>query len=198
MSRAAQALGLFVIVAGLFYWWFWSVTTPRLWPWPAEISAPAISAEQAHIVKYDASGKRLWELEARTVQTAEDESIAEEVSVRFFDNEGHEVLRVIAPQARLNNHTQDLELLGAISATGNEFSFTAENLFWDNQRKILATPSVVRIERDGFTLTGRGLEYSSETGLATITSAAQLMLFPKKVGEKPLLLREGGGVRLQE
>lgn len=177
MSRAAQALGLLVIVGGLLYW-LWAAT-PRLWPEPSGISAPAISAERAQIVKYDASGKKLWELEAQSVQTTESESIAEEVSLRFFDGAGHETLHVLAPKARLNNRTEDLELLGPVRAQGSEFSFTTEDLFWDNQKKILATPSVVRIEREDFTLTGRGLQYSAETGLVTIMSEARLTLRPK-------------------
>lgn len=177
MSRAAQALGLLVIVGALLYW-LWA-TTPRLWLEPSGVSAPAISAERAHIVKYGAAGKKLWELEARSIQTTESESIAEEVFIRFFDTEGRETLLVLAPQARLNNRTEVIELLGPIRAQGSEFSFITENLFWDNQRKKLSTPSLVRIERDDFTLIGRGLEYSAETGRVTILSEARLTLRPK-------------------
>lgn len=174
MSRAAQALGLLVILGALFYW-LWA-TTPRLWPEPSV--APAISVERAHIVKYDSSGKKLWELEARSIQTTESESTAEEVSLRFFDGEGRETLHVLAPRARLNNRTEEIELLGPIRATGREFSLTTEDLFWDNQKKMLSTPSVVRIEREDFTLTGRGLQYSAETGLVTLLSEARLTLRP--------------------
>lgn len=159
-------------------YWLWA-TTPRLWPEPSGISAPVLSAERAHIVKYDAAGKKLWELEARSIQTTESESIAEEVSIRFFDTEGRETLRVLAPDARLNHRTEAIELLGPIRAQGSEFSFTTEDLFWDNQRKKLATPSLVRIERDDFTLIGRGLEYSAETGRVTVLSEARLTLRPK-------------------
>lgn len=177
MSRAAQAAGLLVIVGGLLYG-LWSAT-PRLWLEPSGASAPAISAERAQIVKYDASGKKLWELEARTVQTAERESTAHEVLLRFFDREGREILRVFAPSARLDNRTEDVALLGPVRAQGSEFSLTTADLFWDNQKKILATSSVVRIEREDFTLTGRGLQYSAETGLVTIVSEARLTLRPK-------------------
>jgi LPS export ABC transporter protein LptC len=174
MSRAAQAVGLLVIGGGLLYW-LWAAT-PHLWPEPSGISAPAISAEHAQIVKYDISGKKLWELHARTVQTTERESTAEEVLLRFFDGEGQETLTVRAPRARLNNHTEEIELLGPVRAHGSEFSFTAENLFWDGQK--LSTPSVVRIEGEDFLLTGRGFEYSE--GRATLLHEARLTLRAEK------------------
>jgi LPS export ABC transporter protein LptC len=172
MSRAAQAAGLLVIVGGLLYW-LWSVTPP-LWPEPS--AAPAISAERAQIVKYDMSGKKLWELEARAVQTTERESTADEVVLRFFDDEGHETLTVRAPQARLNNRADEIALLGPVRAHGSEFSFTAEDLFWDGQK--LWTPSVVRIEGEDFLLTGRGFEYFK--GRATLLHEARLTLRAEK------------------
>ncbi|GBC76236.1 Lipopolysaccharide export system protein LptC [bacterium HR07] len=167
------------MITGALFYWLWSAT-PRLWPEPSGISAPAISAEHAQIMKYDAAGKKLWELEARAMHTTESESIAEEVSLRFFDGAGREILHVRAPRARLNNRTEDLELVGSVRAQGSEFSFTAEDLFWDSQSKVLSTASRVRIEREDFTLTGRGLEYSAETGLVTIVSEARLIVRPKK------------------
>ncbi len=179
MSRSAQALGLLVSLGVIFLvYWLWS-TTPSIWPDTTDIPAPAISAERAQIIKYDAHGKKLWELEARSIATGDVESMAEEVSLRFFDSARRETLMVRAPQARLQNRTGNIELLGPVYATGSEFSFTTENLFWDSQKNMLSTKSVVRIERDDFILTGRGLEYSSETGLATILSEARLTLRPK-------------------
>jgi len=157
-----------VIVGGLLYW-LWSAT-PRLWPEPSGISAPAISAERARIVKYDISGKKLWELEARAVQTTERESTAEEVVLRFFDDEGQETLTVHAPKARLS--ADEIALLGPVRAHGSEFSLTTEDLFWEGQK--LWTPSVVRIEREDFLLTGRGFEYFE--GRATILHEARLTL----------------------
>lgn len=176
MSRAAQALGLLVTlgaIGGLF--WLWA-TMPNLWPDTLGPDAPAISAERAHILRYDDHGKKLWELEGRTITVHEDVSVAEEVTVRFFESGGTETLTVRAPQARLHNRSGDIELLGEISAVGREFSFVTENLSWDNQKKVLTTSSFVRIEREEFTLTGRGLEYFSETGRATILNDARLIL----------------------
>ena len=176
MSRTAQAVGLVVIViiVGLLISWLWS-TIPNLWPEVA-LPSPAISTEHARIIKYDAQGKKLWELEADSMRVTESDSVAERIVLRFFDSDGRETLTVRAPQARLHNRTGDIELLGSLVATGSEFSFTTENLFWDNEKKLLSTPAAVRIERDDFTLIGRGLEYSSETGLVTILGEAQLTL----------------------
>lgn len=145
------------------------------------LQSPAISAEQARIIKYNPQGKKLWELEARSMHVTETDSVAEKVLLRFFDSAGRETLTVQAPQARLHNHTGNIELLGPLVATGSEFSFMTENLYWDNEKKLLSTPSAVRIERDDLTLIGRGLEYSSETGLVTILGEAQLTL---RVGKK--------------
>ncbi len=179
MSRSAQALGLLVSLGVIFLvYWLWS-STPSIWPDTTDIPAPALSAERAHIIKYEADGKKVWELEARSIATGDVESIAEAVSLRFFDGESRETLLVRAPQARLHNRTGNVELLGPVYATGSEFSFTTENLFWDSQKKMLSTKSVVRLERDDFILTGRGLEYSSEAGLATVLSEARLTLRPK-------------------
>ncbi len=176
MSRASQALGLLVTVGGIAgLYWLW-VTMPSLWPDPVEPRAPAISAERAHIVRYDDQGKKLWELDCRSMAIQEEISVAEEVAMRFFDGDGTETLAVRAPRARLHNRTGNIELLGAISAVGQEFSFATENLLWDNQKKILSTSSFVRVEREEFTLTGWGLEYSSETGRATILNDARLIL----------------------
>lgn len=176
MSRATKIFGLLVSLGlGALICWLWSATL-SLWPEMDSLNAPAISAEHAHITKYDDHGKRLWEIHARIMQTGEHESTATDVTVRFFDSEETVALTVIAPQARLQNLTGDIELLGAIRAQGSEFSFTTENLYWDNHKKTLSTASPVRVERDEFTLTGQGLEYSAETGLATIVSGARLIL----------------------
>lgn len=138
--------------------------------------APAISAEHAHIVHYDDQGKKLWELEGRTMTVQEAISVAEEVTLRFFNSDGSETLTVQAPQARLHNRSGDIELLGEISAVGREFSFVTENLSWDNQKKVLTTSSAVRVEREEFALTGRGFQYFAETGRATILNEARLIL----------------------
>ncbi|MFN4218653.1 MAG: LPS export ABC transporter periplasmic protein LptC [Candidatus Bipolaricaulia bacterium] len=175
MSRTAKAGSLVMIVGlGVLILWLWA-SLPTLWP-EMTLQSPAISAEGARIIKYDAQGKRLWELEADSMHVTESDSMAERIVLRFFDSDGRETLTVRAPQARLPNRTGDIELLGPLVATGSEFSFTTENLFWDNEKRLLSTPSAVRIERDDFTLIGRGLEYSSETGLVTILGEAQLTL----------------------
>ncbi|MCX8104053.1 MAG: LPS export ABC transporter periplasmic protein LptC [Candidatus Bipolaricaulota bacterium] len=176
MSRASQALGLLVIgglIGGLY--WLWA-TMPSLWSDEGELRAPAISAESARIVRYDDHGKKLWELKGRSLTVQEDVSVGEEVTLRFFDSEGGEVLVVWAPQARLHNRTGDIELLGEISAVGREFSFVTRDLIWDNSKKLLKTESSVRIEREEFVLTGEGLEYLAETGRATILRDARLIL----------------------
>ncbi len=167
-----------IVGLGVLVSWLWS-SLPNLWP-ELPLHSPAISAEQARITKYDAQGKKLWELEAHSMHVTESDSVAEEVLLRFFDGEGRETLTVRAPQARLHNRTGDIELLGPLIATGSEFSFTTENLYWDNEKKLLSTPSAVRIERHDFTLTGQGLEYSAETGLVTILGGARLTLRARK------------------
>jgi LPS export ABC transporter protein LptC len=167
-----------IVGLGVFISWLWS-SIPSLWP-EITLQSPAISAEQARITQYDAQGKKLWELEAHSMQVTESESVAETALLRFFDSEGRETLTVRAPQARLHNRTGNIELVGSIVATGSEFSFITENLYWDNEKKLLSTPSAIRIERDDFTLIGQGLEYSSETGLVTIVSEARLTLRQEK------------------
>lgn len=166
------------VALGWLAYWLWS-STPTIWPEAADRGAPAIALEQAQISKHDVDGKKLWELEARSMEAREAESVAQDVTLRFFDAEGRETLVVRAPQARLQNRTGDLELIGTVNATGSEFSFTTGNLRWDAQKKILSTESPVRVEREDFTLTGRGFEYSSETGLATVKSEARLSLRQK-------------------
>lgn len=163
-----------IVGLGVLISWLWSAI-PNLWPEGA-LPSPAISAEGARIVKYDAQGKKLWELEANSIHVTESDSVAERIVLHFFDSNGRETLTVRAPQARLHNRTGDIELLGPLVATGSEFSFMTENLYWDNEKRLLSTPAAVRIERDDFTLIGRGLEYSSETGLVTILGEAQLTL----------------------
>lgn len=175
MSRTAKAAGL-VLIGGIIWgmWWLWS-SMPDLWP---EVSpdAPAISTEGARIAHYDAQGQKLWELEARLIKVQEEFSVADEVTVHFFDNARHETLTVQAPHARLHNKTGDIELTGMVTAVGQEFSLTTENLFWDNTKKVLSTAAAVRVEREDFTLTGQGFEYFSETGQATILKDAHLIL----------------------
>ncbi len=179
MSRAAQVLRLVVIVAGLGgLYWLWS-SVSQLWPEMRDSHAPALSAEHAHIVRYDEHGKKLWELEGRALSIGEDTSVAEDITLRFFDSEGREALTVRAPLARLHNRTGDIELQGEVSAIGREFSLSTENLLWNNEKKILTTPSVVHIESEEFTLTGQGFEYFSETGRATILHDARLILRKK-------------------
>jgi LPS export ABC transporter protein LptC len=179
MSRAAQVLGLGLIVGSIGgLYWLWS-SVSHLWPEMRDSRASVLSADRTHIVRYDEHGKKLWELAASALSIGEDMSIAEEITLHFFDSEGQEALTVRAPLAKLHNRTGDIELPGEIVVSGRDFSLSTENLLWSNEKKILTTSSAVRIESEEFILTGRGFEYSSETGRATILHDARLLLRKK-------------------
>jgi hypothetical protein len=94
MSRAAQVLGLGLIVGSIGgLYWLWS-SVSQLWPEMRDSRASVLSADRAHIVRYDEHGKKLWELAASALSIGEDMSIAEEITLHFFDSEGQEALTV--------------------------------------------------------------------------------------------------------
>ncbi|MCS6903703.1 MAG: LPS export ABC transporter periplasmic protein LptC [Candidatus Bipolaricaulota bacterium] len=136
--------------------------------------APAITVAGARLVKHDTDGHKLWELEARQIETFESESLATDVTLSFFDKEDRQTLIVKAPQVRLEHRTGDMSLLGTIEATGEEFSFTTENLRWDAQKKLLYTEAAIQVMGTDFELRGLGFEYSTETARATIKHHARL------------------------
>lgn len=167
----ALSTGALLFVA---YWLRWG--GPALLPGDSSQQAPAITFAGARLVKHEAHGQKLWELEARQIETDKTESTATDVTLRFFDRENRETLIVKAAKAHLAHRTGDIRFLGEVNATGSEFSFTAEDLRWDAQRKLLYTDSAIRLESEDFSLSGQGFEYSTETGLATVKSAARLQL----------------------
>jgi LPS export ABC transporter protein LptC len=138
--------------------------------------APTITVAGARLVKHDTDGRKLWELQARQIETFDTESLATEVTLSFFDRENRKALIVKAPQARLEHRTGDMRLIGTIDATGDEFSFTTEDLRWEAQKKLLYTDAAIRVMSADFELSGQGFEYATETGLATIKSEARLHL----------------------
>jgi LPS export ABC transporter protein LptC len=153
---------------------------PALLPHDRFQQAPAITFAGARLVKHDANGQKLWELEARQIETDETESTATEVALHFFNKENRETLIVEAAKAHLEHRTGDIRFFGAINATGSEFSFTTEDLRWDAQRKLLYTDAAIRLESEDFSLSGQGFEYSTETGLATVKRGARLQLRDQK------------------
>lgn len=175
MSRTTKLvlIGLSAIAVLWPAYWLWT-GGPPLTPNSGNLQAPAITVEKARLVKHQAN-RKLWELEADSIETRESTSIATDVTLRFFDQDGREALTVRAPQTRLEHSTGNLALSGAIQAVGSEFSFSTENLRWDAQKKLLYTDAAIRVEREDFSLSGRGFEYSTETGLATVKSEAHLV-----------------------
>ncbi len=149
---------------------------PALLPHDSFQQAPAITFAGARLVKHDANGQKLWELEARQIETNETESTATEVTLYFFNKENRATLIIRAAKAHLEHHTGDIRFFGAINATGSEFSFTTEDLRWAAQKKLLYTESAIRLESEDFSLSGQGFEYSTETGLATVQREARLQL----------------------
>lgn len=48
------------------------------------LHVPEIAVAGARLVKHDSDGHKLWELQARQIETFETESIATDVTLRFF------------------------------------------------------------------------------------------------------------------
>lgn len=138
------------------------------------LHVPEIAVAGARLVKHDSDGHKLWELQARQIETFETESIATDVTLRFFDQENRPTLTVQAPQVRLEHRTGDMALMGTIDAIGDEFSFTTKDLRWDAQKKLLYTEEAIRVTGADFELRGLGFEYFTETARATIKHHARL------------------------
>ncbi|MCS7222891.1 MAG: LPS export ABC transporter periplasmic protein LptC, partial [Anaerolineae bacterium] len=136
--------------------------------------APALTVAGARLVKHDPKGHKLWELEARQIATFDAESLATDVTLVFFEEGTTKRLTIKASQVRLEHRTGNIRLKGPIDATGEEFSFTTEDLYWDDEKKLLYTDAAIRVVGADFELLGRGFEYSTETGRATIKHHARL------------------------
>jgi len=105
-------------------------------------------------------GKRQWEITSARVRDDGDNVDLLEISevVIFQDNEPY--FTVYAEQGRWHRPTNNLELMGNVSATGpDDFALTTTRLFWEAGTEVLRAPEPLVVHY-------RGAEAQAETMVA--------------------------------
>jgi LPS export ABC transporter protein LptC len=144
--------------------------------------SPAIELSQNDLTHYDDNGKILWEMHADSVKFFDttQKTEAETIKIQFFNADGQNVLDVGAQHLVYDHRSGNLAITGQIDAKDpSGISFTTDDAFWDESGKRLWSDSPIRIERDDFSLTGKGFEYKPDEGtLTTQTGHLQIILNP--------------------
>jgi LPS export ABC transporter protein LptC len=132
---------------------------------------PTIELSESELIHYDDEGEIIWMLWARSVQYFEQETQAEGVEVRFLD-EGKEVLYVRAERLIFDHRSGDLKMSGGVSVSDPEgLRLSTDEAYWDDEKRVLTSDSLVSIERDDLRLQGEGFEYHPDEGTLTIKEA---------------------------
>lgn len=152
----------------------------------SEISSPLGSEEKpsvklrgSELVRYTPDGKLVWTLRSPSLAYYEDkqQTLAQDVEVRFFDAQGREALLVTAWELVFFHDTGDFVLRRGIAARDPKgLRFQTEEARWAEREGVLRGDGPVDVERPDVKLSGSGFEYFPQEG-KLIVHNAQLKLF---------------------
>ncbi|MBE0433246.1 LPS export ABC transporter periplasmic protein LptC [candidate division WOR-3 bacterium] len=106
------------------------------------------------------SGQKLWTLTADRAGVYDEIIKAEEVMVRFYDEDETEFSVLNAPRGELNTRTHNILVTdNVVVVTSDSTILHADSLFWINDSAKILTDSYVKImKKDGTVIEGRGLK----------------------------------------
>ncbi len=156
--HAAWGLVVVLAAAGGLRWWIGTVPTPA--PQPASVSVapatqaapeaaiPFVEVEGSHLAGVDPSGKKLWELRAKTVQIDRDKDTVTftDVGGQLYQN-GVPQFTFVAPRGVLFIASRDVELTGGVSGRANGRTLRAAQVRWDAAHQhLIATGGITLID----------------------------------------------------
>ncbi len=154
--RWHAAWGVVVVLAAAVgvRWWIGTVPTPGPLPAPAsvapatqatsEAAIPFVEVEGSRLAGVDPTGKKLWELRAKTVQIDRDKDTVTftDVGGQLYQN-GVPQFTFVAPRGVLFIASRDVELTGGVSGRANGRTLRAPQVRWDAaHQQLIATGGI--------------------------------------------------------
>jgi LPS export ABC transporter protein LptC len=100
----------------------------------------------------------------RVIESSRQTQMSQGVRVRFFNPAGEQTSVLTSDEGSVDETTNNLEARKNVLVVSRDGSrMTTEQLFWDNQRKLIHTPAYVQITSAKDKLQGHGFE--SDQGL---------------------------------
>jgi LPS export ABC transporter protein LptC len=112
----------------------------------------------------DKQGQKTWELEAKSIQQYQDQSIIllEDVKVTFFTKEGRSFI-ISGKQGKVNQDSKDMELVGDVVLISSDgYRLETHSISYHHSEKRISTPDPVVIEGEKIRLEGKGILVNME------------------------------------
>jgi LPS export ABC transporter protein LptC len=114
-----------------------------------------------------ASGKKEWNMKARKAYIYDSRDLleAEDMEVKFFDENGRVRSRLVADTGKINRATNDMEARGRVVVIGSSgVILETETLKWLSKTRKIISDDSVKVVREGDVLTGVGFRGDPDLG----------------------------------
>ena len=188
MRRAKIAiLILILLISGVVFTRLWTNFRGEKASGEGE-GLPKISTEGADMrlekIRFveDKHGQKTWELEAKSVNQYQDQSmmVLEDVKVTFYTKEGRTIF-LTGKQGKVYQDSKNVELEGDVVLTSSDgYQLKTHSVFYRHSGKIVSTSDPVEIEGEQLRMTGKGMLVDMEAKTFKILSQVKTQLRGRK------------------
>ncbi|MBS3919767.1 MAG: LPS export ABC transporter periplasmic protein LptC [Deltaproteobacteria bacterium] len=114
--------------------------------------------EKIHFVE-EKHGKKIWELEAKTIHQFQDQNILllEDVKVIYYAKDGRS-FTLTGDKGKVHQDSKDMELIGNVVLTSTDgYRLKTQTMSYKHLSKQARTPDPVEFEGEQIRLTGKGM-----------------------------------------
>jgi len=130
--------------------------------------------EKIHFVE-EKHGKKIWELEAKTIHQFRDQNILllEEVKVIYYAKDGRS-FTLTGDKGKVHQDSKDMELIGNVVLTSTDgYRLKTQTMSYTHLSKQARTPDPVEFEGEQIRLTGKGMLIDMEAKTFKVLSQAK-------------------------
>jgi LPS export ABC transporter protein LptC len=130
----------------------------------------------------DKHGQKTWELEAKSVNQYQDQSmmVLEDVKVTFYAKEGRTIF-LTGKHGKVYQDSKNVELEGDVVLTSSDgYQLRTHSVSYRHSAKIVSTSDPVEIEGEQIRLTGKGMLVDMEAKTFKILSQVKTQLRGRK------------------
>lgn len=170
-----------VLVGGIALASFWGNLQERKKILGEKENIPEISTEGAdqrlekiHFVE-EKQGKKMWELEARTIHQYQAQNLLflEEVKVVYYAKDGRS-FTLTGDKGKVYQESKDMELTGNVVFTSSDgYRLKTHSISYKHSNKQVKTPDPIEFEGEQIHLTGKGMLIDMEEKTFKVLSQAK-------------------------
>lgn len=130
--------------------------------------------EKIHFVE-EKQGKKIWELEAKTLHQYQEENLLllKEVKVVYYAKDGR-FFTLIGDEGKVHQSSKDMELVGNVLLTSNDgYRLKTQSLSYQHSNKQVRTSDPIELEGELIHLTGKGMLVNMEAKTFKVLSQAK-------------------------